>query len=68
MEKHFCTCTVLNCTSHPQNHDGGCDPCIIKNLQLGEVPACFWGNVSCVTGTTEYSAENFAKFVLEKRR
>ena len=66
MTKHFCTCPALECSSHPHNHGGGCDPCIKKNLELGEIPACFWGNVSHVIGTTEYSAENFAKFVLEK--
>ena len=66
MTKHFCTCPVLECPLHPRNQDGGCDACIKKNLELGEVPACFWENVSTVTGTTKYSAGNFAKFVMEK--
>ena len=64
---NFCTCTVFDCKAHPRNHNDGCDPCIKKNLELGEVPACFWNNVAAVKGTTDYSAENFAKFVMEKR-
>jgi len=67
MERHFCTCSDLNCPSHPCNHNEGCDPCIKKNLELGEVPSCIWNNVLNVTGTTDYSAENFAKFVVENR-
>ena len=64
----FCTCTVFDCLAHPKNHQEGCDPCIIKNLGLGEIPSCFWENVSKVTGTTEYSAEKFARFVTERRQ
>ena len=68
MEKHFCTCTVTQCPDHPLNHDKGCDPCIQKNLKLGEIPACFWVNISNgVTGSTEYSVENFTKFYLEHK-
>ena len=67
MVKHFCVCTDSDCSAHPQNHDEGCGPCIKKNLELGEIPACFWENISTVTGTTDYSAENFARFVIEKR-
>jgi len=67
MKKHFCTCHVLACPEHPNNHNEGCDPCIRKNLKLGEVPACFWLNLSQVKGETEWSAENFAKFVVEER-
>ena len=67
MDKHFCTCTAFDCIAHPNNHIEGCTPCIKKNLSLGEVPACFWYNVSTIKGTTDYSAENFAKFVIEKR-
>jgi len=64
MEKHFCTCDVMQCEFHPHNLDKGCDPCIQKNLKLGEIPACFWHNISRVAGTTEYSVENFTKFYL----
>ena len=68
MAKHFCTCPVLDCSSHPYNHDEGCDLCIKKNLKLGEIPTCFWENVSNVIGVTDYSAENFAKFVMKYRK
>jgi len=68
MKNHFCTCIVKECPKHPHNHDDGCDPCIEKNLKLGEIPTCFWLNVPKITGTTEYSAENFAKFVAEKNK
>ncbi|MCL2016878.1 MAG: DUF6485 family protein [Defluviitaleaceae bacterium] len=64
MSKHFCTCNVLDCPNHPQNNNSGCDNCIQKNLQLGEIPACFWVNETI--GTTEYSAANFAKNQLAK--
>jgi len=67
MEKHFCTCHVQDCPAHPNNHDEGCDPCIKKNLKLGEIPACFWLNLPKIQGETEWSAENFAKFVIEER-
>ena len=64
MSVHFCSCEYLNCSLHPSNHNEGCDPCIKKNLGLGEIPACFWKNESNVKGTTPYSAEQFAKFVM----
>jgi hypothetical protein len=68
MEKQFCTCTTIQCPCHPCNHDKGCDLCIQKNLELGEIPACFWVNISNgVTGSTEYSVENFTKFYLEHK-
>jgi hypothetical protein len=66
MEKHFCSCSDLECSFHPNNHDKGCDPCIKKNLELGEVPSCFWNNVSKTIGTSDYSAEKFAEFVMSK--
>jgi hypothetical protein len=68
MEKHFCSCTSNQCPDHPFNHDLGCDLCIQKNLKLGEIPACFWHNISSgVIGSTEYSVENFTKFYLDQK-
>jgi hypothetical protein len=67
MEKHFCTCSDLECSLHPYNHNKGCDPCIKKNLELGEIPSCFWKNVSKVVGSTEHSAEKFVQFVGENK-
>ncbi|MCL1993434.1 MAG: DUF6485 family protein [Spirochaetes bacterium] len=68
MEKHFCTCQTTDCPSHPGNHNEGCDLCIQKNLKLGEIPACFWINITNgVIGQTEYSVENFTKFYLANK-
>lgn len=69
MKNHFCTCPAKDCPNHPLNHEKGCDPCIQKILEIGEVPACVWMNAHAgVVGTTEYSMENFAKFYLEKTK
>ena len=69
MEKHFCTCTVTQCSEHPLNNNQGCNSCIQKNLKLGEIPACFWHNITNgVVGKTEYSVENFTKFYLENKK
>ena len=67
MGKHFCTCEQTECLKHPNNHDEGCDPCIQKNLELGEIPACFWFNISKITGKTDYSVDNFTKFYLDHK-
>jgi hypothetical protein len=67
MEKHFCTCAETKCPDHPVNHDNGCDPCIQKNLELGEIPACFWYNISKVDGKTDYSVEKFTQFYLDHK-
>lgn len=39
--KHFCTCTDLNCKLNPHSTLKGCDPCIKKNLMKREIPSCF---------------------------
>ena len=66
MEKHFCNCPATECPNHPLNQNGGCDPCIKKILELGEVPACVWFNAQTGTvGKTEWSMENFSKFYLK---
>jgi hypothetical protein len=68
MEKHFCTCNSTKCQKHPAIQNGGCDLCIKKNLEQGEIPACFWINVSNgVKGSTDYSVENFVKFYLDNK-
>ena len=66
-EKHFCTCNVVQCPNHPDNQGDGCDPCIRKNLELGEIPSCFWSNISKITGTTDYSVEKFTQFYLSHK-
>jgi hypothetical protein len=67
MEKHFCICKKIQCPNHPNNHDKGCDLCIQKNLEYGEIPACFWFNISNVSGKTDYSVDNFVKYYLENK-
>jgi hypothetical protein len=68
MEKHFCTCTVVKCQNHPGNQDKGCDPCIQKNLKFGEIPACFWSNISNgVIGKTDNSVEKFIQFYFDHK-
>lgn len=67
MDTHFCTCEATRCPNHPQNTNAGCDPCIRKNLELGEIPSCFWTNISKVEGTTAYSVANFTNFYLAKK-
>lgn len=42
----FCTCTDHSCPNHPSNHDRGCTPCIAKCLHQGEIPTCFFRDVS----------------------
>ena len=68
MTKHFCTCTDTKCPNNPCNHNKGCDTCIQKILELGEIPACIWNNArNDITGTSEWSMEKFSKFYLERR-
>ena len=45
MNKHFCTCRVVNCDKHPVNHEAGYDLCIQKNLAASEISAFFWVSV-----------------------
>jgi hypothetical protein len=69
MNNHFCNCPSDKCDKHGKNQDNGCDPCIQKNLELGEIPACFWLNVEKgIKGATDYSVGNFVKFYLEKQK
>ncbi|WP_407667763.1 DUF6485 family protein [Orenia marismortui] len=66
--KHFCNCQDLKCKHHPSNHSKGCDPCIAKNLQANEIPACFFRVVSEDLSTLEaYHFGDFARFYLENK-
>ena len=68
MDKHFCTCPAASCQYHPAKHKNGCDPCIQKNLQQGEIPACFFLSVSeDVNDLTEFTAESFVSFYLKHK-
>jgi len=60
----MCTCRDKKCPHNPCNHDLGCTPCIRKNLQLREIPSCFFNMVGGVEGLTSFHFEDFAKAVL----
>lgn len=63
----FCTCTDLACPCHPSNHDKGCAPCIARNLERKEIPACFFKKVDPDERPPAYGFEDFAEFVIRKR-
>lgn len=68
MTEHFCTCFVSNCENHPKNHSEGCDPCIKKNLENGEIPVCFWLLISKnLDGVKNYKVEDFVKFYSDNK-
>lgn len=60
----FCTCQNTNCPLHPTNHDKGCAPCISKNLNLREVPNCFFNLVEHSELRSGDTLEDFAKLLL----
>ena len=61
----FCTCMDYECPFHPRKHDGECAPCIRKNLENCEIPACFLSKAGegCL-GEGDYSFYSFAEKVL----
>jgi len=66
--KHFCTCRDLDCKLHPVNHDRGCDLCVRKNLQRGEIPSCFFRLVQDdLSGLKEFTMDSFVRFYLENQ-
>ena len=66
--EHFCTCPASGCGHHPANHQSGCDPCIQKNLRQGEIPSCFFLQVSKdVDNLQEYTMESFVRFYLKHK-
>jgi len=68
MDNHFCNCFVSTCKHHPQNHSEGCDLCIKKNLENGEIPVCFWRLVSDdFDGVNDYKLADFVKFYSERK-
>jgi len=61
----FCTCKVLDCPKHPKNHNDGCTPCIIKNLEQHEIPACFWDKIGDdKQAKSDYTFYKFAQAVM----
>lgn len=68
-KKHFCTCCDHNCPFNPVNHDGGCDPCIEKNLRAGEIPSCFFKKIDeDLSGLKTFTMESFVSFYLEHHK
>lgn len=59
-----CTCSDLTCPNHPINHNEGCTPCIRKNLEKREIPACFFKKVDPDKKRSSFYFEDFAKEVL----
>ena len=63
----FCSCKNLKCPLHPTNHNKGCTPCISKNLNLKEIPNCFFNEIEDSEKRLGDSFEDFAKSVLKKQ-
>ncbi len=65
-KKHFCTCRDRECPHNPNNPKGtccSCDECVLKNLERGEIPSCFFRKVKDdLTGVCEFTFESFVKF------
>ncbi|MCQ2547461.1 MAG: DUF6485 family protein [Clostridia bacterium] len=66
MKVDFCTCGDTSCPNHPSNHDLGCTPCILKNLQEREIPACFWHTLKTENVKDSWHYEDFAEKVMEE--
>ena len=66
--RHFCTCDDVACPHNPNNPANlklgrGCDPCIRKNLALGEIPSCFFNKVGDLADWDDFSMQGFARFL-----
>ena len=59
----FCTCKNINCPLHPTKHDKGRSPCISKNLQLKEIPNCFFNLIENAEKRTGDTFEDFSKLI-----
>ncbi|MDR1210133.1 MAG: DUF6485 family protein [Clostridiales bacterium] len=67
MGEHFCACPARSREKNSRNHDCGCDLCIRKNLDHGEIPSCFFLKVSPdIDGLTEFTFASFADFYLKR--
>ncbi len=65
----ICTCRDRSCPFHPTNHDRGCEPCIRKNLALGEIPNCFFNKITDDLDSVEaFTMEGFAHEVLKREK
>lgn len=67
--RRFCTCEDTSCDLHPMNHELGCDLCIQKNLQLDEIPSCFFKNIHKDLSDLEtFKTKNFVEFYLKHHK
>ena len=57
--QNMCSCANLDCPLHPGKHEKGCTPCINKNLNLKEIPNCFF---NLVEGSETRPGDSFADF------
>ena len=62
----FCTCNNMDCPLHPSKHDKGCAPCIEKNLNLKELPNCFFNKIDNSNNRNGDTFIDFSKIVLGK--
>lgn len=68
-DKHFCTCTDLNCKLNPHNNAKGCDLCVLKNLKAREIPSCFFKLVNeDISGLKEFTIESFVDFYNKNKK
>lgn len=70
---HFCSCTDHACPFNPHNpknqdkEGNGCDRCITKCLNHGEIPSCFFNAVSSGKKPEGgYTYRDFADFVVRE--
>lgn len=59
----MCTCGDTACPNHPTNHSDGCTRCIKKNLELGEIPSCFFNAQKGPKRGKAYFYRDFAETV-----
>ena len=68
-KNHFCTCKDTKCKLNPKNHNEGCDPCIKKCLKEGEIPSCFFIDVSDdISEVDDFTYEGFVKFFNKSKK
>ena len=65
-QKHFCACPNLTCKLNPNNqnnHSKSCDHCVKSNLNLGEIPRCFFRLINDdISEIKEFTIETFVDF------
>lgn len=65
----FCTCENTECRLHPKNHNYGCDRCIKKNLNNGEIPTCFFKMVdNDISSVRDFTVNGFVRHVEDAER